>query len=77
MSTTRPVKYAPIAAADVPATVRFDVPRRNQGQIVEIAYAAWPRTAGEAGHGDRYQRIVDGSLPTKDAGRVTYLRRAR
>lgn len=39
-----------------------DVPGRNQGQIVEVAYASNnPRYRGEADVGDAYKRVTDRS----------------
>lgn len=62
------IRYAPIPACDVPAGVRFDIPGRNQGQIVEVAYGGWGRA--EHGPGDPYRRTID-----RSTGRVTYARR--
>lgn len=42
--------------ADMPAGVRFDVPGRNAGQMVEIAYGTFGR--GAAGEGDPWQMIT-------------------
>lgn len=36
--------YRPVPAARVPTQLRWDVPKPNQGQIVEVAYADTPRT---------------------------------
>jgi len=47
-----------------PSGLRWDVPQKNQGQIVEIAYAHGPRAARkeyEAGYGATYQRMSDAS----------------
>lgn len=60
-------EYVPMDADEVSrwmqtsvgASVRFDVPRRNQGQIVEVAYGALG--AGEAGRGDPWMRVIDRS----------------
>lgn len=51
--------YVPCAAQDVPGDVRFDVPARHQGQIVEVAYGGYGRHAHD--EGDLYKRIVDRS----------------
>lgn len=53
-------EYVEIRESEVPARVRFDVPGRLQGQIVEIAYGGWSR--GEHDEGDPYQRVTDRSL---------------
>lgn len=52
-------KYVPCRETDIPDGVRFDVPRKHQGQIVEIAYGGFDR--GEHGHGDPYKRSHDQS----------------
>ena len=62
--------YRPIDTARIPATVRWDVPRRNQGQIVEVAYSDARPGRSEGGEGDLYRRIIDGS-----DGSVSYARR--
>lgn len=62
--------YIPCAVDEIPAGVRWDVPGRNQGQIVEVAYATPVRCNSEAGPGDEYRRTTDGS-----DGSVGYERR--
>lgn len=74
--------YHRIAADRVPEGVRFDVPRREQGQVVETAYGGarvrgtrfgeWVTPRGEAGPGDRYMRETDRSLPDGHPDRVRY-----
>jgi hypothetical protein len=54
-------RYDLIDASSVPSDLRWDVPQRNQGQIVEVAYADHPTCADEACYGSRYQRVIDGS----------------
>lgn len=54
-----PANYIPCREIDVPEGVRFDVPRRHQGQIVEVAYGGWGR--GEHDEGDEYRRVIDKS----------------
>ncbi len=54
-------KYTQIAANQVPANVRWDVPAHCAGQIVEVAYAAARPSRDEAGPGDPYQRVTDRS----------------
>ena len=65
--------YKPCAASAIPIGVRFDVPRRGQGQIVEVAYGG----LGAAEHdvGDPWRRTTDRSLPTDHADHVRYARR--
>lgn len=62
--------YAPCRAEEIPAGVRFDVPRRNQGQMIEIAYGGFGRA--EHGPGDEYMRRRDLSN-----GEVSFFRAAR
>lgn len=61
-------RYREILARAVPGGIRFDVPMRNQGQIIEIAYGTFGR--GEAGYGDEYQRVYD-----RSDGTTRYYRR--
>lgn len=63
--------YEPIAEREVPLNVRFDVPRRNQGQMIEIAYGGTGRY--EHDDGDAYKRIFDAS----DRITTYYRRRCR
>lgn len=68
-------KYEEIPADQIPAGVRFDVPPRHSGQIVEIAYGGFDRTVHD--EGDLYRRETDQSVPTGKPGRVTYYRRVK
>ena len=52
-------KYTQINESDVPSGVRFDVPRRHQGQIIEVAYGGWGRY--EHDDGAEYKREIDRS----------------
>lgn len=72
MTTKQKIVYVEVQSSEVPAGLRWDVPARNQGQIVEVAYAAWPWTAAEAGHGDEWQRVFDASDRS-----LAYFRRAK
>ena len=66
-------RYLDVDRQEVPPAViegRWDVPARNQGQIVSIAYLASGR--GEAGPGAAWRRIYDGS-----DGSICYQRRAK
>lgn len=54
-------KYIPTTADEIPADVRWEVPARNQGQMVEVAYAS-PGSRYCADHGDKYQRVLDRSV---------------
>ena len=69
--------YHPIPVADLPENLRWDVPPRNGGQIVEVAYASRRPTAAPAIRGAAYRRVTDTSIPVDGAGRVTYYRRGR
>lgn len=53
-------RYRKTAAERVPTDVRWTVPRRCQGQIVE---AAWGRVGArtDSGPGDMYYRVADHS----------------
>lgn len=62
-------RYVPIASA--PNGCRWDVPARNQGQIIEIAYADERPCRSEAGPGSTYRRVHD-----RSTGEVTYYRLA-
>lgn len=53
-------KYEKISASQVPTGVRFDVPARNGGQIVEIAYGGFDRAPHD--DGDLFKRIRDRSV---------------
>lgn len=73
MTSTRRVEtkkhsgtYRQIDASEVPERIRFDTPRRNQGQGVEYAYALATFGRGEADEGDLYMRRRDSD------GTVTY-----
>ena len=61
-------KYIECASSVVPASIRFDVPRRHDGQIVEIAYGGFDRAAHD--EGDPYKRVTD-----RSDGSVRYYRR--
>jgi hypothetical protein len=73
----RAVKYERIPASEVPQGLRWDVPRQNQGQIVEVAYADYPTCRSEAARGSAYERATDQSEPIGAPERVLYYRRTR
>jgi hypothetical protein len=50
-------RYVACRESDIPAGVRFDVPRRDQGQMIEVAYGGYGRA--EHGEGDPYMRVTD------------------
>lgn len=61
-------RYIRCDEKSIPQGVRFDVPRRNQGQFIEVAY-------GDFGHspnddGDPWKRVRD------ELGNVRYYRLA-
>jgi len=60
----------PIPSWEVPEAVRFDTPRRNQGQIVQVSFGTFG--AAEADTVDPYMRVTDHS----DGQRRTYKRRS-
>lgn len=53
-------RYVRCSEADIPAAVRFDVPRRCEGQTVEVAYGTFSRS--EAAYGDPFMREIDRSV---------------
>ena len=66
-----PISYRPIPASAVPAGLRWDVPPRHQGQIVEVAYADAGRGRYAASEGDEYRQTTD-----RSTGEVAYAQRA-
>lgn len=56
------IKYTEISKSEVPVGVRFDTPRRNQGQIVTERYGGFGRYEND--HGDPYMMIHDASDQT-------------
>lgn len=64
-------KYMYRKIASVPDVARWDVPRHNQGQIVEVAYADPGGHRDEACEGSLYRRVTD-----RSDGSVTYYERA-
>ena len=65
--------YEVIDPADVPADLRWETPRRHQGQHVERSYAT-SRPAAANDLGDPWMRIVDHSVRPPE---TTYYRRIR
>lgn len=59
--------YIPCDPNSIPANVRFDIPGRNAGQAVEVAYGGFDRAEHDAG--DMYKRVTDHGI---GAGAVTY-----
>jgi hypothetical protein len=57
---------------DIPQAARFDVPRQNQGQTVEVAYGTLGRAQADVG--DPWKRIIDFSEPN---AQPRYYRRVR
>lgn len=55
--------------------LRFDVPARNAGQIVEVAYADHSPKADEACIGAYAKRVTDTSCTLDDPERVTHYQR--
>lgn len=60
--------YRTIAAA--PQNVRWDTPDRNQGQVVEVSFADYPKRSSQAGVGSMHRRTIDHS-----DGSITYAKR--
>lgn len=69
MTTIRPA-YTKIDEGALPRGVRFDVPRRNQGQIIEVAYGGFRRA--EHDEGDPFKRVTDNGLGVGTPDRVIY-----
>jgi hypothetical protein len=63
------VRYVECRHEEIPSGVRWSVPSRNQGQIVEVAYGSFGSSEGD--HGDPFKRVTDASVPA-----VTFYRRA-
>ena len=55
MSSKRAVRYMQVDPKSIPAGVRFDIPGRNGGQMIEVAYGDFSRS--EHGWGDRWRRV--------------------
>ena len=57
--------YLEVPAGKVPGSIVFTVPRRHQGQAVEVAYSRGiPAGTGanmDADDGDPWKRVTDGS----------------
>jgi len=62
-------KYRQISTE--PKVIRWDTPRANQGQMIQVSYGD-TRWEAEYGEGDRYQRVIDHST-----GETWYYRRSR
>jgi hypothetical protein len=67
--TTTKTQYTPISEDKVPAGVRFDCPRRLQGQTIEREFGGFSRS--EHDDGDLYMRVTD-----RTTGSVQYFVRA-
>lgn len=65
--TKKKPTYVRCQESEIPIGIRWDTPRHNQGQMVEVSYGTFGR--GEAGSGDPYKRIEDRTDRT-----VTYWR---
>jgi len=57
--TTADDPWWPIPPWEVPVGIRFDTPRLNQGQIVEVSFGTFGRS--EAGSCDPYKNVFDWS----------------
>lgn len=66
------MSYIECSAREVPDRVRFDISRRNQGQIIEVAYGGY--SAAEHGPGDPFKRVEDRSVEPSSPDRITYYR---
>lgn len=68
--TATTTKYVQCDERQIPGDVRFDVPRRHQGQTVEIAYGGNSRY--EHDEGAPFKRVTDAA-----AGKVAYYKLAK
>lgn len=66
-------KYREINADQIPANIRFDVPARFQGQVIEFAYGGTGRYEHDSGA--PYRRVTDYSIAAGQPGRVTFYKR--
>lgn len=66
------VPYEQVHAADVPAEIRFAVPRRLQGHLIEVAYGDDAASEAELKAGARWKRVTNTLLPLDHPQRVTY-----
>ena len=55
------IEYVECAESDIPADVRFDTPRQNQGQIVTESYGGPASERDEHDYGDPWCRRHDAS----------------
>lgn len=69
-NTKNGTRYVRISESAVPEGVRFDCPRRNEGQMVLVEYGGFARR--EHDEGDEFKRVIDRSL----GGKTTYFRMA-
>ncbi len=66
-------RYTQIQRTEIPEFgIRFDVPERNQGQHVEIAYGGNIRAKHMFDEGAPYKRITDTSIGVGHPDRVSY-----
>lgn len=63
--------YTRCQESDTIAVERWDVPRRHQGQIVEVAFGRPGHHRDESDDGDEFKRVTDRSVPS-----VSYYRLA-
>lgn len=55
-----PVRYVRIGREEIPTKVRFDVPKRHAGQMIEVAYGGFSRH--EHDDGAPFKRVIDKSI---------------
>lgn len=71
---TKTTRYIEVTEKEIPAGVRFDVPRRYQGTGLEIAFGGFDRA--EHDEGDLYKRVTDFSTGGHFASTPRYYKRA-
>lgn len=69
-TTVAKKQYVECPAAEIPAGVRFDLPRRNDGQIVLYYYGGFD--AAPHDRGDPYMLREDQSVSHAHPARLTY-----
>ena len=69
-------KYVPCLKTDIPAGMRFDVPDRHQGQIIEVAYGGFGSSEIDDGVGGAvYKRVTDRGVRPDHPEYAMYYRR--
>jgi len=62
-------EYIPCRESDIPDGIRFDVPRRNAGQIVTVSYGGLQCQRTPHSEGAPYMHVHDASCSSSDPER--------